>query len=94
MLLRRRIETVEFSEEEVGTAFVQANDEQQRITLIAMANAVDEMGIEGGSWVQQCRAIVDGCRGRGSGLCENDRARIASMLDCLLDHLRKSVASC
>jgi hypothetical protein len=94
MLLRRAIDVVEFSEEQVGTAIARASDEQQRYVLIAMANAVDRMSIEGGSWPFQCRAIVDGSCGPGSGLSANDRSRIASMLDCLLDHLREPVSSC
>jgi hypothetical protein len=54
MLLRRAIDVVEFSEKQVGTAIARASDEQQRYVLIAMANAVDRMSIEGGSWPFQC----------------------------------------
>jgi hypothetical protein len=87
MLLSRAIEMVHFSEEEAGKAIMSACDSQQRIVLIAMANAVDDMTRDGGSWPMQCRAIVNGIRGPGSGLSANDRSRIASMLRCLVDHL-------
>jgi hypothetical protein len=87
MLLSRAIEPVSFSEEEAGKAIMGACDDQQRVVLIAMANAVDDMSRKGGSWPMQCRSIVDGCRGPGSGLSANDRSRIASMLGCLMDHL-------
>lgn len=87
MLLRRVIEPVEFSEEVVGKAIVDAGDDQQRIILLSMANAVDDVARNGGSWAMQCRSIVDGCCGPGSGLTPFDRSRIASMLGCLMDHL-------
>ena len=87
MLLRRVIEPVEFSEEEVGKAIINAGDDQQRIILLAMANAVDDVTRSGGSWLMQCRSIDDGCCGPGSGLTQFDRSRIASMLNCLMDHL-------
>jgi hypothetical protein len=87
MLLIKAIPSVEFSEEEAGQAIMNACDSQQRVVLIAMANACDKMGRDGGSWPMQCRAIVDGIRGPGSGLSAHDRSRIASMLGCLIDHL-------
>ena len=84
-MLERTIPTVVFSCEDVGEAFATASDKQQRCVLIAMANAVDEMGRNGGSWPLQCRAIVDGYATNGLSVC--DRSRIASMLGCLIDHL-------
>lgn len=92
-MLRRMIDDVCFSSEEVGGAIVRADDKSQREVLIAMANAVDAMSLRHGSWPMQCGHIVDGCAGPGSGLADNDRSRIASMLDCLLDHLREPVES-
>ena len=79
----------EFSTEEVGTAFANAGDYEQREVLIAMANAVDKMAWNNGSWPDQCRAIVEGYN--DSGLSQSQRIRIASMLGCLIDHLNEPV---
>tara|TARA_R110000822_G_scaffold217593_2_gene352122 strand:- start:134 stop:418 length:285 start_codon:yes stop_codon:yes gene_type:complete len=88
-LLTRLMPPVEFSTEEVGTAIANAGDYEQREVLIAMANAVDKMAWNNGSWPDQCRAIVEGCR--GTGLAQHDRIRISSMLGCLIDHLNEPV---
>jgi len=56
-----------------------------------MVNRVDLMDMRGGSWACQCRAIVNGVNGADSGLSASDRSRIASMLNCLLDHLNEPV---
>ena len=44
----------------------------------------------GHSWAMRCREIVYGPKFE-ERLSENDRSRIASMLDVLLDHLREPV---
>lgn len=93
MFLRRSISDVGFSCEEVGLAVVRADDSQQRTILLAMAAGCEEMDLKGGSWAMQCRGIVDGPNGE-EGLSAGERSRIASMLDCLLNHLREPVASC
>ena len=93
MLLRRTIEDVGFSCEEVGLAIARANDSQQREVLLAMAAACEEMDLRGGSWAMQCRGIVDAAGG-DEGLSAGERIRIASMLSCLLDHLNEPVSSC
>ena len=85
-MLRKEVQAVIFSAEEIGLAIVNDSDKTQRQVLIAMANAVDEMGRTGGSWPMQCRAIVDGF---GEGLSTHDRSRISSMLSCLIDHLNE-----
>lgn len=89
MLLRRTIPDVVFSCKEVGEAIAHAGDDQQREILIAMCNATDQIDLRGGSWLKQCCSIVDGCGGPGSGLSASDKKRIASMLNCLMDHLTK-----
>jgi hypothetical protein len=91
LLIRKKIDDVVITCEEDGTLIANANDEQQRVFLRAMANAVDKMGRDGGSWPMQCRAIVDGCR-KGGGLSQSERIRIRSMLDCLMDHLSEPAA--
>jgi hypothetical protein len=78
--------TVEISAN-LGTQFVHAFDYTQREFLIAMANAVEAMGLSGGNWHKQCNAIVNGSRGLQSGLSENDRERIAYALESLVDLL-------
>jgi hypothetical protein len=93
MFLRRSIADVGFSCEEVGLAVARADDSQQRRILLAMAAACEEMNLKGGSWPMQCRGIVDGPTGE-DGLSDGERSMIASMLDCLLEHLREPVASC
>ena len=93
MLLRRTIEDVGFSCEEVGLAIAKANDSQQREVLLAMAAACEEMDLRGGSWAMQCRGIVDAA-GADEGLSAGERIRIALMLSCLLDHLNEPVSSC
>lgn len=87
-MITRAIQSVVISSAEVGEAIAIACDSTQREVLIAMANTVDQIGRNGGSWPMQCRYIVDGfgCE----GLSQSDRARIASMLDCLIDHLKES----
>ena len=87
MLLKKTVGEVGFTTEEIGEAIARASDQDQREILIAMCNATDMMDIQGGSWAFQCRAIVDGVCGPNSGLSDSDRSRIASMLNCLVDHL-------
>lgn len=89
-LLTRAVQSVLFSAEEVGEAIATTDDARQRAVLIAMADAVDKMAANGGSWPMQCRAIVDGCRAGGT-LSQADRIRISSMLGCLIDHLDEPV---
>ena len=79
--------TVELSAANLGTQFAHAPDHTQREFLIAMANAVEAMGLSGGNWHKQCEAIVNGSRGPQSGLSDNDRERIAYALDSLVDLL-------
>jgi hypothetical protein len=85
-MITKAIHSVTISSAEVGEAVVSACDSTQREVLIAMANAVDQIGRDGGSWPMQCRYIVDGFY--REGLSQSDRVRIASMLDCLVDHLK------
>jgi hypothetical protein len=92
MFLRKQIEDVGFLTEEVGLAFVHANDGQQRQILLSMAAGAEAMDVwhGDGSWAMRCREIVYGPKFE-ERLSENDRSRIASMLDVLLDHLREPV---
>jgi uncharacterized membrane protein len=92
MFLRKQIDDVGFSAEEVGLAFVHANDCQQRQILLSMAAGAEAMDLwhGAGSWAMQCRGIVDGSKFE-EGLSANERSRIAAMLDVLVDHLREPV---
>jgi hypothetical protein len=92
MFLRKQIDDVGFSAEEVGLAFVHANDCQQRQILLSMAAGAEAMDLwhGAGSWAMQCRGIVDGSKFE-EGLSANERSRIASMLEVLLDHLKEPV---
>ena len=96
MFLRKQIDNVGFSTEEVGLAFglafVHVNDHQQRQILLAMAAGAEAMDVwhGAGSWAMQCRGIVDGPKFE-EGLSANERSRIASMLEVLLDHLKEPV---
>lgn len=87
-LIQKCAEPVVITCEEAGRAFAWASEAQQREFLIAMANEVDRMCEEGGSWALQCRAIVDGCW-KGDGLSVRDRERISSALSTLIDHLNE-----
>jgi len=90
LLIRKKIDDVVVTCEEAGTLLANTTDKHQREILLAMANAVDKMTRDGGSWPMQCRAIVNGCR-KGDGLSQSERIRIRSMLDCLIDHLSEPV---
>jgi len=90
LLIRKKIDDVVVTCEEAGTLLANTTDKHQREFLLAMANAVDKMTRDGGSWPMQCRAIVNGCR-KGDGLSQSERIRIRSMLDCLIDHLSEPV---
>lgn len=87
IVLRKKIDPVEFDTEDIGSAFMRSDAGSQREMLIAMANAVDGMLREGGSWVMQCNYICTESVDRG-GLTDYDKARIAAMLTCLLEHLQ------
>lgn len=94
MFMRKSIDDVGFSTKEVGLAFVNANDQQQREILLSMAAGAECMDIVhgGGSWAMQCRGIVDGPKFE-EGLSAEERNRIIFMLDVLLDHLKEPVTS-
>jgi hypothetical protein len=92
MFLRKQIDDVGFSTEEVGLAFVHSNDTQQRQILLAMAAGAEAMDLwhGAGSWAMQCRAIVEGPKFE-ERLSANERSRIAWMLAALVDRLKEPV---
>lgn len=90
-MLKRTIPDVCFSASDIGHAIARGSDIEQRKLLLAWAQGVDDMNRLNGSWIMQCRAIVDGAAGDG-GLSQEDRIRIAAMLEDLVDHLREPVS--
>ena len=80
-MLARSVASAEFSAEEVGAAFAEADDRQQRGFLIAVADAVEKW--PDGTWAVQCEAIATGI----DGLTQHDRSRIKAMLQCLVDSM-------
>lgn len=91
IVLRRSIDDVEFTTEEVGRAIAMSGDAHQREILLAWHKATKDPLYE--SWAMQCRAIVDGAAEASPGLSARERLDISCMLQDLVDHLNEPVMS-
>jgi hypothetical protein len=92
VLMKREINDVTFSADEVGVAIANASDSAQRDVLLALVRCVEGWSQTGGSWPFQCRLIIDGT-GKSGGLSQSERNSIASVLDVLLEHINEPVES-